>query len=143
MKRLSMRRQIRRTAEQSLAQNPIFTAPPATPLYHSAPPEVSVARLGADNPDQLPASAAVSAPEASTAEASRPPVQVEPAPPSSASSVDTSSQDPSQPALRAPRPPTPTPAPDAEQDEWQLPQWQYTSKRARVNQQQEQRRKRR
>ena len=138
-----MRRQIRRTAEQSLAQNPIFTAPPATPLYHSAPPEVSVARPGADNPDQTPASAAVSAPKATTDEVPRPPVQVEPAPPSSASSVETSSEDPSQPASRAPRPPTPSPALDAEQDEWQLPQWQYTSKRARVNQQQEQRKKRR
>lgn len=136
-----MRRQIRRTAEQSLAQNPIFTAPPATPLYHSAPPEVSVARLGADNPNQTPASAAVSAPKATTAEVPRPPVQVEPAPPSSASSGETS--DPSQPASRTPRPPTPSPAPDAEQDEWQLPQWQYTSKRARVNQQQEQRKNRR
>lgn len=143
IKRLSMRRQIRRTAEQSLAQSPIFTEPPATPLYHSAPPEVNVARLGADNLDEPPASAGASVPEATTAESSRPPVQIEPARSASASLVETSHGEAGQPASRAPGPSTPSLASDASQDEWQLPQWQYTSKRARANQQQEQRKKRR
>lgn len=143
IKRLSMRRQIRRTAEQSLAQSPIFTEPPATPLYHSAPPEVNVARLGADNLDQPSASAGARVPEATAAEGSRPSVQVEPALPASASSVETSRGEAGQPASRAPEPSTLAPAPDVDQGEWQLPQWQYTSKRARANQQQEQRKKRR
>ncbi|WP_156526227.1 hypothetical protein [Mycobacterium adipatum] len=144
IKRLSMRRQIRRTAERSLAQNPIFTGPaPATPLYHSAPPEVNIARLSTDNPDQPPASAAGHAPEATTAEGSRPPVPAEPGPPSSVSSVETGSGDAGQPAPRVPKRPSPPPAPDTQQEEWQLPQWQYTSKRARTNQHQEQRKKRR
>lgn len=134
-----MRRQIRRTAEQSLAQSPIFTEPPATPLYHSAPPEVNVARLGADSLGQPPVSAGARVPEATTVEGSRPPVQVEPALPASASSVETSRGEAGQPASHAPEPS----APAADQDEWQLPQWQYTSKRARANQQQEQRKKRR
>jgi hypothetical protein len=87
-----------------------------------------------DNPAPAPTTA-VSPPQESAA-VQEPPQQTSPSPAPPEQKPDEQEQQQSEPinALETPAEPPSAAVPDDER--WQLPQWQYTTKRARINQRQ-------
>jgi hypothetical protein len=135
MKRLAMRRKIRGVSEEELAANPLFTSrAQSAPLQERPPPPPP--------PPLAPAPrtpAPVVHPEPPAAALSPPPADPTPPPPPVDPTAVAAEQEhqQSEPINALETPAEPPSAAVADDEPWQLPQWQYTTKRARMNQRQE------